>query len=48
MELDVTPAVAAALADDRLVSFGLTTALDTWTSFSAKEGSHPPQLVIGP
>jgi hypothetical protein len=47
VEIDVTNTVKAEAAGDDLVTFGLTTSLDTWTAFNARENaSNKPQLVV--
>ncbi len=46
LELDVTSAVAAALADDGRVSLALTTFSFGLVEYSSKEGAHPPQLLV--
>jgi M6 family metalloprotease-like protein len=46
LELDVTGAVAAALAGDGRISLALAAYNLVPVVFSSKEGAHPPQLVI--
>ncbi len=47
IEIDVTNTVKAEAAGDDLVTFGLTTSLDTWSAFHSRENaSNKPQLVV--
>jgi hypothetical protein len=47
IEIDVTNTVKAEAAGDDLVTFGLTTSLDTWSAFNSRENaSNKPQLVV--
>lgn len=46
VELDVTPAVVAALNGDGRVSLAIANDSRNLVNFSSKEGAHPPELIV--
>jgi chitodextrinase len=46
VEVDVTAKVQAELAGDKVVTFGLSTNLGTWTGFNSRQSTTKPELVI--
>jgi hypothetical protein len=47
IEIDVTNTVKAEAAGDDLVTFGLTTSLDTWSAFNSRENASNKPATRG-